>query len=170
LRPARRDLVRANIYPVPDPDLPFLGMHLTRRIDGEVLLGPSALMVGARDAYGLTRVRLPDLAQTLAWPGSWKLAWRFRRTALREARNAAGRRAFVEDLRRFVPELEVADVLPGPAGIRAQALARDGTLVDDFVVHRTERAVHVRNAPSPAATSSLPLARLIADEVDDDLR
>lgn len=166
LRPERRDLVRANIYPVPDPDLPFLGMHLTRGIDGEVLLGPSALMVGARDAYRLTRVRPRDLAEALSWPGSWKLAARFRRTAWREARNAASRRSFVEDLRRFVPELQVSDVLPGPAGIRAQALARDGSLVDDFVVHRTERAVHVRNAPSPAATSSLALARLIADEAE----
>jgi 2-hydroxyglutarate dehydrogenase len=150
---------------VPDPDLPFLGMHLTRRIDGEVLLGPSALMVGARDAYELGRVRPRDLAQTIAWPGSWKLAARFRHTALREARNATSRRAFVGDLRRFVPELTVGDVLPGPAGVRAQALARDGSLVDDFVVHRTERAVHVRNAPSPAATSSLALARLVADEL-----
>jgi (S)-2-hydroxyglutarate dehydrogenase len=166
LRPERRDLVRANIYPVPDPDLPFLGMHLTRGIDGEVLLGPSALMVGARDAYRLTRVRPRDLAEALSWPGSWKLAARFRRTAWREARNAASKRSFVEDLRRFVPELQVSDVLPGPAGIRAQALARDGSLVDDFVVHRTERAVHVRNAPSPAATSSLALARLIADEAE----
>jgi L-2-hydroxyglutarate oxidase len=166
LRPERRDLVRANIYPVPDPDLPFLGMHLTRGIDGVVLLGPSALMVGARNAYRLTRVRPRDLAETLSWPGSWKLAARFRRTAWREARNAASRRSFVEDLRRFVPELQVSDVLPGPAGIRAQALARDGSLVDDFVVHRTERAVHVRNAPSPAATSSLALARLIADEAE----
>jgi L-2-hydroxyglutarate oxidase len=166
LRPERRDLVRANIYPVPDPDLPFLGMHLTRGIDGEVLLGPSALMVGARDAYRLTRVRPRDLAETLSWPGSWKLAARFRRTAWREARNAASRRSFVEDLRRFVPELQVSDVLPGPAGIRAQALARDGSLVDDFVIHGTERAVHVRNAPSPAATSSLALARLIADEAE----
>jgi 2-hydroxyglutarate dehydrogenase len=166
LRPERRDLVRANIYPVPDPDLPFLGMHLTRRIDGEVLLGPSALMVGARDAYRLTRVRPRDLRETLSWPGSWKLATRFRGTAWREARNAASRRSFVADLRRFVPELQVGDVLPGPAGIRAQALARDGSLVDDFVVHRTERAVHVRNAPSPAATSSLARARLIADEAD----
>src|SRR4051794_2957184 len=166
LRPDRRQLVRANIYPVPDPDLPFLGMHLTRRIDGEVLLGPSALMVGARDAYELGRVRPRDLAQTVAWGGSWRLAARFRRTAVREARHATSRRAFVADLRRFVGELAVDDVLPGPGGIRAQALARDGSLVDDFVVHRTERAVHVRNAPSPAATSSLALARLIADEAD----
>jgi 2-hydroxyglutarate dehydrogenase len=169
LRPARRDLVRANIYPVPDPDLPFLGMHLTRTIDGEVLLGPSALMVAARDAYRPSRVRPRDLAQTLVWPGSWRRAARFRGTALREIRNAASRRAFVEDLRRFVPELDLHDVLPGPAGVRAQALGRDGSLVDDFVVHRTERAVHVRNAPSPAATSSLALGRLIADQLAGDL-
>ncbi len=169
LRPERRDLVRGNIYPVPDPDLPFLGMHLTRRIDGEVLLGPSALMVGARDAYSLGRMRPRDLAQTLIWRGTWRLAAQFRRTALRELRNAVSRRAFVDELRRFVPELREADTLPGPAGIRAQALARDGSLVDDFVVHRTERAVHVRNAPSPAATSSLPLARLIADQLKEDL-
>jgi len=166
LRSDRRELVRANIYPVPDPDLPFLGMHLTRRIDGEVLLGPSALMVGARDAYGLARVRPRDLAQTLTWPGTRRLAWRFRRTAARELRNAFSRRAFVDDLRRFVPELVATDVMPGPAGIRAQALGRDGSLVDDFVVHRTDRAVHVRNAPSPAATSSPALARLIADEAE----
>jgi (S)-2-hydroxyglutarate dehydrogenase len=167
LRPERRDLVRASIYPVPDPDLPFLGGHLTRGIDGEVLLGPSALIVGARDAYRLGRVRPADLASTAGWPGTWRLAARFWRTGLTEIRHAASRRASVAELRRFVPELQVADVLPGPAGIRAQALDRDGRLVDDFVVHRTERALHVRNAPSPAATSSLALARLIADRVDE---
>jgi (S)-2-hydroxyglutarate dehydrogenase len=166
LAPERRGLVRANIYPVPDPDLPFLGMHLTRRIDGEVLLGPSALIAPARDAYRLTRVRLGDLARTVAWPGTLRLAARFRSTAVRELRAASSRRAFVGELRRFVPELDHGDVLPGPVGIRAQALDRDGSLVDDFVIHRTERAIHVRNAPSPAATSSLALARLIADQAE----
>jgi (S)-2-hydroxyglutarate dehydrogenase len=167
LRPERRDLVRANIYPVPDPDLPFLGGHLTRGIDGEVLVGPSALMVGARDAYRLGRVRRRDLGSNLGWPGTWRLAGRFWRTGLTELRHAASRRAFVSDLRRFVPELDVADVLPGPSGIRAQAVDRDGRLVDDFVLHRTDRALHVRNAPSPAATSSLALAKLIADEAEE---
>ena len=167
LRPERRELVRASIYPVPDPELPFLGGHLTRGIDGEVLLGPSALMVGARDAYRLGRLRRRDLADNLSWPGTWRLVHRFWRTGLTELRHASSRRAFVADLRRFVPELEVADVLPGPSGIRAQALDRDGILVDDFVVHRTEHALHVRNAPSPAATSSLALAKLIADRADD---
>jgi 2-hydroxyglutarate dehydrogenase len=167
LRPERRELVRASIYPVPDPELPFLGGHLTRGIDGEVLLGPSALMVGARDAYRLGRVRWRDLASNLAWPGTWRLAGRFWRTGLSELGHAASRRAFVADLRRFVPELDPADVLPGPSGIRAQALDRDGRLVDDFVVHRTDRALHVRNAPSPAATSSLALGKLIADEAEE---
>jgi (S)-2-hydroxyglutarate dehydrogenase len=166
LRPERRDLVRASIYPVPDPDLPFLGGHLTRGIDGEVLLGPSALMVAARDAYRVARMRPADLGSNLVWPGTWRLVRRFWRTGLTEIRHAASKRAFVSDLRRFVPELEPGDVLPAFSGIRAQALGRDGRLVDDFVVHRTERALHVRNAPSPAATSSLALARLIADEVD----
>jgi L-2-hydroxyglutarate oxidase len=166
LRPERRELVRASIYPVPDPDLPFLGGHLTRGIDGEVLLGPSALLVGARDAYRIARLRPRDLGSSLAWPGTWRLVRRFWRTGLTEIGHAASKRAFVSDLRRFVPELGVRDVLPGPSGIRAQALNRDGRLVDDFVVHRTERALHVRNAPSPAATSSLALSRLIADEAE----
>jgi (S)-2-hydroxyglutarate dehydrogenase len=166
LRPERRELVRASIYPVPDPDLPFLGGHLTRGIDDEVLLGPSALIVAARDGYRLGRVRWRDLASNLAWPGTWRLVRRFWRTGLGELRHATSRRSFVTDLRRFVPELDVGDVLPGPSGIRAQALDRDGRLVDDFVVHRTERALHIRNAPSPAATSSLALAKLIADQAD----
>jgi L-2-hydroxyglutarate oxidase len=166
LRPERRDLVRASIYPVPDPDLPFLGGHLTRTVDGEVLLGPSALMVGARDAYRVARVSGQDLGSNLSWPGTWRLMRRYWRTGFTEIRHAASKRAFVADLRRFVPELSARDVLSGPSGIRAQALDRDGKLVDDFVLHRTERALHVRNAPSPAATSSLALARLIADETD----
>jgi (S)-2-hydroxyglutarate dehydrogenase len=166
LRPERRDLIKASIYPVPDPDLPFLGGHLTRTIDGEALLGPSALMVGARDAYRIARLRAGDLRSNLTWPGTWRLMARFWRTGLTEIRHAASKRAFVSDLRRYVPELTASDVLPGPSGIRAQALGRDGKLVDDFVVHRTELALHVRNAPSPAATSSLALAKLIADEAD----
>jgi (S)-2-hydroxyglutarate dehydrogenase len=167
LRPERSDLVRTSIYPVPDPELPFLGMHLTRGLDGEVLLGPSALMVAARDAYRVTRVRGRDLAQTLAWPGTWRLVRRFWGTGLHELRTAVSRRAFAAEGAKFVPELSASDLLPGPAGIRAQALNRDGTLVDDFVVSRTERALHVRNAPSPAATSCLALARQIADELGD---
>lgn len=160
------DLVRANVYPVPDPDLPFLGAHLTRTLDGRLLIGPSALIGPARDAYGLTTVRWRDLSETLAWPGTRRMARRHWRAGLRELRHAASRRAFAAEAARLVPALRDARTVAAPAGIRAQALGRDGSLVDDFVVHRTEHAVHVRNAPSPAATSSLPLARLIADELE----
>jgi (S)-2-hydroxyglutarate dehydrogenase len=167
LRPERRDLVRSLIYPVPDPSLPFLGVHLTRHIDGEVLVGPTALMVGARDAYKLSRVRPADLAASLRWPGTWRMARRWWRTGLGEMRYAASRSAFVDAARRYVPDLAIDDVLPGPSGVRAQALARDGSLVDDFVFSLTGRALHVRNAPSPAATSSLAIARLISDRADE---
>jgi 2-hydroxyglutarate dehydrogenase len=149
LRPERAELVRANVYPVPDPDLPFLGAHLTRTFDGEVLLGPSALLVGG-----------------LGWPGTWRVMARNWRAGLIEIRRAASPRSFVADARKLMPELERRDFVAGPSGVRAQAVNRDGTLVDDFVVHTTERALHVRNAPSPAATSSLALARLIADRVE----
>src|SRR5262249_47427042 len=112
------------------------------------------------------RVRPRDLGSELTWPGTWRLAARFWRTGLREISHAASKRSFVRELRRYVPELSAADVLPGPAGIRAQALDRDGKPADAFVVHPPQRALHVRNAPSPAATSSLALARLIADEAE----
>jgi len=167
LRPKRSDLVRANIYPVPDPELPFLGMHLTRNPHGEVLLGPTALFVGARDAYRLRRVVPRDLVESLTWPGTRRMMRKFWRTGLTEMRHAVSMRSFVDECRRYVPELRLADVQRSHhSGVRAQAIARDGSLIDDFVVSETERAVHVRNAPSPAATSSLALAELIADRVD----
>jgi (S)-2-hydroxyglutarate dehydrogenase len=166
LPPAAAELVRANVYPVPEPDLPFLGAHLTRNFRGDVLIGPSALMAPARDAYELRRVSGRDIRETVTWPGTWKLMAKHWRAGLKELHHAASRRAFVAEAARFVPALKGVKALPGPAGIRAQALERDGKLVDDFVVHRTERAIHVRNAPSPAATSSLALAGLIADELE----
>jgi (S)-2-hydroxyglutarate dehydrogenase len=162
----RRDLVRSLIYPVPDPSLPFLGVHLTKHIGGEVLIGPTALMAGARDAYSLRRVRLDDLRDTLAWPGTWRMLGKWWRTGLTEIGHAALRSAFVRAASRYVPELQPGDVEPSFAGVRAQALARDGRLVDDFVFSHTERALHVRNAPSPAATSSLAIARHVADEAE----
>lgn len=169
LRPERQDLVRTSIYPVPDPELPFLGVHLTRDLEGSVHVGPSALMVGARDAYRLARVRPRDLASTLAWPGTWRLLRRHWRSAAVELRRAASRRAFAAEAQRFVPELRPSDLVAGHSGVRGQAMARDGTLIDDFVVSTTERAIHVRNAPSPAATSCLALARLIADRAQSEL-
>lgn len=166
LRPERRALVRGLIYPVPDPALPFLGVHLSRHIDGEVLIGPTALIAGARDAYAISRIRPADLLSTLAWPGTWRLVRRFWRTGANEVAHALIRRSFVAAASRYVPKLRAADVVAGPAGVRGQALGRDGRLVDDFAFSRTERALHVRNAPSPAATSSLAIARMVADEAD----
>lgn len=167
LRSGRDSLVRSNIYPVPDPDLPFLGMHLTRNATGEVLLGPTALFVGARDAYRLRRVLPRDLLESLAWPGTRRMMRRFWRTGLVEIRHAVSIRSFVAECRRYVPEIRREDVERSSlAGVRAQAIGRDGALIDDFVISASERAIHVRNAPSPAATSSLALAELIADRVD----
>jgi L-2-hydroxyglutarate oxidase len=169
LRPEARHLVRGLIYPVPDPALPFLGVHLTKRIDGEVLLGPTALLVGARDAYAITRLDARDLRETLAWPGTWRVIRRFWRTGAGEVRLATSRRAFAAACARYVPALTADDVRPGPAGVRAQAVGRDGALVDDFVVASAGGAIHVRNAPSPAATSSLALAREIAGRLQTEL-
>jgi 2-hydroxyglutarate dehydrogenase len=166
LRPDRRHLVRSLIYPVPDPNLPFLGVHLTKHIDGEVLVGPTALMAPSRDAYKLSRVRRRDVIDTLAWPGTWRMLAQWWRTGVTELHYAAMRSAFVRAAARYVPELRTEDVEPSFAGVRAQALARNGKLVDDFVFSHTDRALHVRNAPSPAATSSLAIARHVADEAE----
>jgi 2-hydroxyglutarate dehydrogenase len=152
LKPHQSGLVHGLIYPVPDPELPFLGVHLTRHVSGDVLIGPTALLVPTRRA--------------LAWPGTWRMAARFWRTGLSEMRYAASRQAVVRAAARFVPELTADDVTGGFAGVRAQAVDRKGRLVDDFVFSRTGNALHVRNAPSPGATSSLAIARLIADEAD----
>jgi L-2-hydroxyglutarate oxidase LhgO len=160
LRATAEPLVRGLVYPVPDPELPFLGVHVTRQVDGGVLLGPTAMLVAARDAYRLRRFSARDLLDTLRWPGSWRLFRRFWRTGVDELRMAASRRRFVDAAARYVPGVRDVGVEPGTtAGIRAQALGRNGALLDDFVISETPRAIHVRNAPSPAATSSLALAR-----------
>jgi (S)-2-hydroxyglutarate dehydrogenase len=161
----RAHLVRGQIYPVPDPALPFLGVHLSRTIGGDVLIGPTALLAPARDAYRLSTVRRADLGATLRWPGTTRLVRRWWRTGLTELGHAASRRLLVRAAARYVPAIGPSDVRPGPAGIRAQALGRDGALLDDFLLARTGRAVHVLNAPSPAATASLAIAELIASEI-----
>jgi (S)-2-hydroxyglutarate dehydrogenase len=158
--------VRGLVYPTPDPALPFLGVHLTRHLDGEVLIGPTALIVGARDAYRLSRVRGHDLRETLAWPGTWRMLGRFWRAGLGELRRSGSRTALVAAAARLVPELRVEHVEAGHAGVRAQALARDGSLLDDFAFSESERALHVRNAPSPAATASLAIAAHVADRAE----
>lgn len=166
LKPERRYLVNSLIYPVPDPNLPFLGVHLTKHTNGDVLVGPTAFLAGARDAYKLTHVSRRDLGSTLRWSGTWRMARRFWRTGLDEMHWASSRAAFARAASKYVPDLKADDVEPAFAGVRAQALWRDGRLADDFVVSRTERAIHIRNAPSPAATSSLAIARLVADEAE----
>jgi L-2-hydroxyglutarate oxidase LhgO len=165
LRPERRHLVRGLIYPVPDPAFPFLGIHTTVRTDGEVLLGPNAVLAFAREGYRRRDVSLRDVRETLRSHGFRRLARRHWRTGTGELVRDLSTRRFVAAARTLLPELEVGDVLPGPAGIRAQALAADGTLLDDFVFHEADGVVHVRNAPSPGATSSLAIAEVIADRV-----
>lgn len=166
LRAERRELVRGLIYPVPDPQLPFLGVHLTRRIDGEVLLGPSALLVGARDGYRLGTLRAADVRDTLTWPGTWRMMRRWWRTGAGELRLATSRGAFAAQASQYVPGIRAEDLEPAFGGVRAQAVGRDGRLVDDFLLSSTPRAIHVRNAPSPAATSALALAELIVDAAE----
>jgi len=159
LLPERRDLVRGLIYPVPDPRLPFLGVHLTRMVNGGVHAGPNAVLATAREGYRWGRVSPRDLAGIVSWPGMWRLGSRHLRYGLAEVRRSLSRRRFAADLARLVPELTAADLVPAGAGVRAQAVGRDGGLVDDFLIVARPGQLHVLNAPSPAATSSLEIAR-----------
>jgi L-2-hydroxyglutarate oxidase LhgO len=154
--------VRALVYPVPTPGLPFLGMHLTRRIDGEVWAGPNATLSFAREGYGRWSVDPRDLAGALGFPGLWKLAAHHVRETIAEYYRDLSRRATAREISRYVPSVEAADLEPAPAGIRAQLLGADGSLVDDFVMQDSSRAIHVRNAPSPAATACLAIGEVIA--------
>jgi (S)-2-hydroxyglutarate dehydrogenase len=162
LAPARRELVRGLVYPVPDPDFPFLGVHLTRDVHGVVHLGPNAVPALAREGYRRRTVRPRDLADTAAFPGTWRIARRHWRQEAGEIRRSLSKRAFTADARRLLPDLRPADLRPAPAGVRAQAVLPDGTLVDDFLFAGDGPFVHVLNAPSPAATAALPIGREIA--------
>ena len=164
LAPQRRGLVRGAIYPVPDPALPFLGVHFTPRVDGSVWLGPNAVLAFAREGYSLRTVDRRDLLETLRYQGFRKLAARFWRTGAEELYRDAVLPAYVRSLQRYVPELRAEDCKPGPSGVRAQAVGADGSLVDDFAIDGGDGVLNVRNAPSPGATSSLAIARLIVDE------
>ena len=166
LTPTETPRVNGMIYPVPNPELPFLGVHITKHIDGHVSLGPTAMMVGARDAYSLRRLNGRDAWESLTWPGTWRVARRYWRVGIDEIKMAASRRAFVAAAARYLPGLSVAD-LDGStyAGVRAQAVGRDGSLVDDFVISHGGGVHYVRNAPSPAATSAFALARELLDRV-----
>ncbi|WP_416973690.1 L-2-hydroxyglutarate oxidase [Streptomyces sp. 4F14] len=158
----RPSLVRGLVYPVPDPAFPFLGVHLTRGIDGGVHVGPNAVPALAREGYDWGVIRGSELARTLTWPGSWRLGRRHWRYGAGEIHRSLSKAAFVDAVRRMLPGVEESDLVRGDAGVRAQAVLRDGGLVDDFLIQEGARAVHVLNAPSPAATASLPIGREVA--------
>ncbi|MFE5892458.1 L-2-hydroxyglutarate oxidase [Streptomyces sp. NPDC056468] len=159
---ARPELVRGLVYPVPDPAFPFLGVHLTRGIDGDVHIGPNAVPALAREGYGWGVVRPREVGATVAWPGVWRMARQHWRYGAGELRRSVSRGAFTEAVRRLLPAVTAEDLVPAAAGVRAQAVLRDGALVDDFLIREGARAVHVLNAPSPAATASLPIGREVA--------
>lgn len=167
LKPEAWHLCNALIYPVPDPNFPFLGVHFTRMISGGVECGPNAVLAFAREGYHLTDVNARELWQTLTYPGFRKLAGRYWKMGLGEMWRSANKGAFVKALQRLIPDVRAEHLHEAPAGIRAQALARDGALLDDFAFHESPRIVNVINAPSPAATSALSIAETVVDKLED---
>ena len=165
LLPDSRALVRGLIYPVPDPGYPFLGVHFTRRVGGSVDVGPNAVLALAREGYLRRTVVASELWQTLRWPGFRSLARQHWRMGLVELAGSVSKRQYLRRAQRYVPELRPSDVVHAPSGVRAQAVDRDGTLVDDFRIHQLGRVLAVRNAPSPAATSSLAIAEHVCDQL-----
>jgi L-2-hydroxyglutarate oxidase len=165
VKPEKRHLVRHLIYPVPNPDFPFLGVHFTRMIGGDIHAGPNAVLGLKREGYHKTDVDLRDLGEVLAFPGFWRLAGKYWRDGLAEVYRSWSKAAFVRGLQRLVPEIRATDITPSRAGVRAQALLPSGMLVDDFLFVRTPNALHVCNAPSPAATASLEIGKAVAAEV-----
>jgi L-2-hydroxyglutarate oxidase len=165
LSPARTGIVDAMIYPVPDPDLPFLGVHLTPMIDGSISVGPNAMLGLAREGYAKGALNLRDMADMAGFPGFWRAMARNIGPGLTELGNSLFKRRYLNACRQYCPDLQLDDLQPMPAGIRAQAVLRDGTMVHDFLFAQTNRMLHVCNAPSPAATSALPIGDMIADKV-----
>lgn len=165
LVPERTSLVNGLIYPVPDPNYPFLGVHFTKRVDGRVDVGPNAVLALAREGYDRTSVSLGELRDTLAWPGFRALARKHWKMGVEEIAGSASRKVYMARARKYVPEVGPDDVEPAPAGVRAQAVDRDGSLVDDFRINHLDKVTAVRNAPSPAATSSLAIAEYVGDQV-----
>jgi L-2-hydroxyglutarate oxidase len=165
LRPEAHHLCRTLIYPTPDPSFPFLGVHFTRMIEGGVECGPNAVLAFAREGYRKTDISLRDLGESLTYPGFLKLAARYWRTGAGEMWRSVSKGAFVRALQRLVPEIRREHLITGGSGVRAQAVAPDGTMVDDFLILDGERIINVNNAPSPAATSSLNIGRLIVEKL-----
>ncbi len=165
LKPERRSLVRNLIYPVPDPQFPFLGVHFTRMIDGGVHAGPNAVLSFKREGYSRTSFNLRDCLETLSYGGFWRLATKHARSGAEEIYRSFNKKAFVRSLQKLIPEVSEEDLAPGGSGVRAQALRPDGGLVDDFLILKNASAIHICNAPSPAATASLEIGRVIAEKI-----
>jgi L-2-hydroxyglutarate oxidase len=166
LPPAKNRIIRHLIYPIPDPDLPFLGVHLTRMIDGSVTVGPNAVLGLKREGYRKTDISLRDLGEMMAFAGFWKVMRRNLRSGAAEFKNSLLKCGYLQLVQNYCPEIGLKDLLPHPAGVRAQAVARDGSLIHDFLFAHTERTIHVCNAPSPAATSAIPIGAHILQEAD----
>jgi L-2-hydroxyglutarate oxidase len=162
---AKNDVVRHLIYPVPDPSLPFLGVHLTRMIGGYVTVGPNAVLALAREGYDWSTISVSDLTHLVGFPGFWRVMKVHGRSGANEIKNSIFKRGYLAECQKYCPQLVLDDLQPYPAGVRAQAVLRDGTLVQDFLMRNTKRTFHVCNAPSPAATSALPIGRHIVDRV-----
>jgi L-2-hydroxyglutarate oxidase LhgO len=165
LKPEAEHLCRTLIYPVPDPNFPFLGVHFTRLVHGGVECGPNAVLAFAREGYRKRDISLGDLTETLTYPGFLRLARKYWRTGAGEMWRSFSKRAFVKALQRLVPEIREDQLVAAPSGVRAQAVARDGTMVDDFLILESDRVINVCNAPSPAATASLNIGRLIVEKL-----
>lgn len=167
VKPEKQALVRGLIYPVPDPRYPFLGVHFTRRVSGIVDVGPNAVLATRREGYRRRDISLRDVADIARWPGTWRLARQHWRTGVTEVRGSVSKRAYMSNARKYVPEIGAEDVVRYTSGVRAQAIERDGTLVDDFRITQSDGITSVRNAPSPAATSSLAIAEFVVDRMEE---
>ena len=167
LPPEKSAIIKHLIYPLPDPALPFLGIHLTRMIDGRVTVGPNAVLGFAREGYAKGSVDLADVKTMARFPGFWRVMKKHLRTGIGEMRNSVWRSGYLAECQKYCPSLRIEDLEPYPAGIRAQAVRRSGELIHDFLMLQSPRSLHVCNAPSPAATSAIPIARMIADKLQD---
>jgi L-2-hydroxyglutarate oxidase len=165
LRAGLSHLIRHLVYPVPDPDLPFLGVHITRMVDGSITIGPNAVQGWKREGYDRLNFSWRDTSEILSFPGFWKTSARFFRHGVQQTVNSIWKRGYLAQVRKYCPQLTASDLEPYPAGIRAQAVRRDGTMVDDFLIRETARSLHVCNAPSPAATSAIPIGRHLCEKL-----
>jgi L-2-hydroxyglutarate oxidase len=166
IRPELAAGIRHLIYPIPDPALPFLGVHLTRRIDGQVIVGPNAVLSLKRDGYGKFAISLGDVAEMLMFPGFWKVIGQHLSTGLHEIQESWFKSVYVHRIQKYLPTITASDLVPFPAGIRAQPVTRDGRIIDDFIFARSARSLHVCNAPSPAATSAIPIGEHICEQLE----